>query len=105
MKKLFLSTLILIGIMTSAQAGDYRVDAITKIFDSKEGDMTAYKINISVAPGHGYKYLMCRSYPFVGGSADTIVKDFSGWKQLMIFVPYGSPRQSSVSCQFQRPVS
>lgn len=103
MKRLII--LIALIFTTSAQAGDYRVDAITKIFDSKEGDMTAYKINISVAPGHGYKYLMCRSYPFVGGSADTIVKDFSGWKQLMIFVPYGSPRQSSVSCQFQRPVS
>ena len=104
MKKLFLSTLILIGIMTSAQAGDYSVDSITKTWDSKSVG-TGYKINLNIQPGHGYRYLMCRSYPFVGGSNDLIIQGESGWKELTIRVPYGSPRQTSVSCQFQRPVS
>ena len=54
MKKLFLSTLILIGIMTSAQAGDYSVDSITKTWDSKSVG-TGYKINLNIQPGHGYR--------------------------------------------------
>jgi len=102
MKRLIIIVALLF--MTSAQAGDYRVDAITKIFDSKSVG-TGYKINLNIQPGHGYRYLMCRSYPFVGGSNDLIIQGESGWKELIIRVPYGSPRQSSVSCQFQRPVS
>jgi len=101
MKRLII--LIAVLFMTSAQAGDYRVDSITMVYDSKSVG-TGYKINLTIAPGHGHRYLMCRSFPFVGGSNDLIIQGESGWKELNIRLPYGSPKQTSVECQFQRPV-